>query len=202
MTVTKRAVATSRLVSASRCRLTGAALLLFLGAPGLATAQTTFWTEDFNNGCAQLCLASGYAGANGSWAVVDVSAPGSAANTWFVSCAENGNPAGSCGSACANDASLHIANVDTSPAAFLFCPTGDCGAAYDATDASCVSDQRAVSPLIDATGKTGLSVQFVYLGGGQPCADAADFEWSGDGGANWTALATCLQERQTGFGAV
>ena len=134
-------------------------LALALSTPSLA--QTSFWLENFNNGCLSLCPGDGYAGANGAWTVTDVSAPGASANIWYVSCAENGGPAGTCSSGCGGDATLHVGNVSTSPAAFLFCPDGDCGAAYDATDATVIADKRIASPLIDASGKTGLAVSFI-----------------------------------------
>src|SRR5204863_10047261 len=130
-------------------------------------------------------------GANGAWSVVDVTPPGANANVWYVSCAENGNPAGQCGSSCGTSSSLHVGNVASSPAAFLFCPTGDCGAAYDASDGTCAADKRAISPIIDASGKNGISAQFNFLGEGDPCNASTDLEYSADGGPSWAVLSAC-----------
>lgn len=79
-----------------------------------ANAQTTIWTEDFNNTCASAC--STYSGTNGAWSFVNVGTNSDAANIWYVSesevgfstinaCGQGGpasNHAGSTG------ASLHI----------------------------------------------------------------------------------------------
>ena len=50
---------------------------------GAATAQTTIWSENFNNGCASDCEVSSY----GSWSMQDNvgGTTGSAPNNWFVS---------------------------------------------------------------------------------------------------------------------
>jgi hypothetical protein len=148
-----------------------------------------FWTENFNNGCTSLCDAALYSGPNGAWTITLPSANGASANKFWVSCAENGNPVGSCGSACAGNATLHIGNVSTSPAAFLFCPSGDCGAAYDAgtTSGAVLTDKRAESPTINCTGKTGIIVSFKYMENGQGTTDNATL-WYFDGSV-WAQLA-------------
>src|ERR1051326_557642 len=103
----------------------------------LSLSQTVFWSENFNNGCNSLCMASSYTGPNGTWVITNngaATACGAATipNEWFISCAENGNAVGACGTGCGNNATLHVGNYSTSPSASIFCPTGDCGAAYDA----------------------------------------------------------------------
>lgn len=142
------------------------------------------WTEPFSNGCTQLCLANGYNG----WSVVSTGTNGTSANEYFLSCQENGNAAGACGSGCGADASLHIGNVSTSPAAFLFCPTGDCGAAYDGGVGSgtCLTSKRAQSPAINCTGYSNLVVSFNYMEGGDGLNDNA-LLWYFDG-ATWSLL--------------
>src|SRR5205085_3443682 len=110
----------------------------------ISKAQTTFWTETFTNGCTSNCTT--FSGVNGAWSVSSTGTNGAKANTWFWSCAENGNAPGTCGTGCGNDASMHLGNISSSPAAPLFCPTGDCGAAYDASNAQTVTNKRAESP--------------------------------------------------------
>lgn len=155
-----------------------------------ASSQTVFWTETFSNGCSANCNVSGYSGPNGAWSVTNVSAAGSKANMWFVSCAEDGNAAGDCGSGCSSsDPSLH---VGCQPA-ILFCSSGDCGAAYNATNSNHITNKRAASPLIDCTGQTGITISFNYIGGGQSCTtDYCDLQYSSDGGTSWSNLQTCL----------
>jgi hypothetical protein len=168
---------------------------------GLATGGGggSFWTENFNNGCASLCQASSYAGPNGAWTITDFGPAAQcggpvAANTWYVSCAESGTGAGSCGTTCGSTASLHLGNVSTSPSAGFFCPAGDCGAAYDAggfctlfgSPPSTITDKRAESPVINCTGQTGISISFNYIEFGQGTQDNATL-WYFDGSA-WSQI--------------
>lgn len=148
------------------------------------TPVGTFWTEPFSNGCTQLCLANGYNG----WSVVSTGTNGTSANEFYISCQENGNAAGACGSGCGADPSLHVGNVSTSPAAAFFCPTGDCGAAYDAGVGSgtCATSWRAQSPAVNCTGYGNLVVSFNYMEGGDGTNDNA-LLWYFDG-AVWTLL--------------
>jgi hypothetical protein len=146
-----------------------------------------FWVEAFENGCAQGCLASTYSGPNGAWSIQNAGANSALANQWFISCQENGNPAGACGAGCGNDESLHVANVAGSPSGLL-CPSGDCGAAYDA-GTGVTTDRRAVSPLIDASSYTDLVLDFDLLGAGVAGSDFAQLEVSLDGGSSWQAVA-------------
>ncbi|HTF03962.1 MAG TPA: T9SS type A sorting domain-containing protein [Bacteroidia bacterium] len=149
------------------------------------TAVLPIWTENFNNGCTQLCPASSYPG----WSVTNTGANGTSANDFYISCAENGNAVGGCGTGCGSDATLHLGNVSTSPAAFIFCPTGDCGAAYDAGVGSgtCLTSKRAESPTINCTGYTNVIFSFKYMEGGQNTNDNA-LAWYFDG-AVWTMVA-------------
>jgi hypothetical protein len=171
-----------------------------LAASGPIGAQTVVWTEHFENGCTGGCYASGYTGPNGSWTVGNTGANGACANRWFVSCRENGNAVGACGSGCAGNETLHVANdiSCTSPNGCIFCPTGDCGAAYDASCpsglcsfcCSCNSAQtskRAESPVIDLSGYSGLTLSFKYMEGGQNTKDNATV-WYYDG-STWSQLA-------------
>lgn len=164
------------------------------------TAQEVVWVEDFENGCTQNCQATTYSGPNGIWSTMSTGTNGACANVWFVSCQENGNPVGTCGSGCGTNETLHIGNNAagcTSPNSCLFCPTGDCGAAYDASCppalcgscCSCQSSQtsvRAVSPIINLTGSAAYTLRFKYMEGGSGANDNALLDYY-DGGI-WTTL--------------
>ncbi len=154
---------------------------------GNAIVNPIFWTEAFQNGCASLCLASAYVGPNGAWTITN-GVNGAGANEWFVSGAECGNAAGSCGTACgAVDPSLHIGNVAASTGSCAFCPAGDCGAAYDASStggfacllcaATCnnsvLTSKRIESPTINCTGKSNVTVRFNYIENGSGANDNA-----------------------------
>lgn len=171
-----------------------------LGLLSFATrAQWTVWGEEFENSCVQGCYASAYAGPNGAWTVNYVGTNGICANRWFISCQENGGVAGSCGVGCGNNETLHVGNdiACVSPNGCFFCPTGDCGAAYDAScpPALCVfccscnsaqTSQRAESPVINLTGFTGMTLSFLYMEGGQGAIDNAEV-WYFNGAA-WALL--------------
>ena len=158
------------------------------------------WAEDFENGCVQNCPATTYNGPNGTWSSMNVGANGACANIWFVSCQENGDPVGACGSACGTNETLHIGNNAAgciSPNSCFFCPSGDCGAAYDASCppalcfvcCSCQSSQtsaRAVSPLINLTGSSAYTLRFKYMEGGAGAIDNATLDYYN--GSTWAQL--------------
>jgi gliding motility-associated-like protein len=159
-----------------------------------------FWTETFdgmpcaaNSGCDPSIV---------GWSVTNVGTNGGAANTWYVSCAENGNPANQCGSGCQGgpngDQSLHVGNVSTSTAAFIFCPSGDCGAAYDDSSPAEITSKRAESPVINCTGQTNIICSFVYIETGENQDDDASF-WYFDGTV-WTQLDPIAKTNNTGCG--
>lgn len=160
------------------------------GSSGTTTA--TFWTEDFGTGCNQGALASAYTGTNGAWTVTNTGTNDPDANQWYVSATESGMGAGNCGDGClgtgTNNRTLHIANVSTSPAAFIFCPSGDCGAAYDTGIGfnNVRADKRAESPTINCTGQSNISLTFNYIEGGETTLDDATL-WYFDG-STWTQI--------------
>ncbi len=159
-------------------------------AASLASKAQIFWTETFASPCASLCQLP-FTGVNGTWTWVSTGTNGAAANTWYVSLTEAGKPRGQCGAAgSGTDASLHIGNVSTSPAAFFFCPTGDCGAAYDASSGapSDVANARATSPVINCSGKSTITLSFNYIMGGEPAHDYATVYYYN--GATWSLLAS------------
>jgi gliding motility-associated-like protein len=149
-----------------------------------------FWTEDFTSPCASLCQLP-FTSPNGTWTWVSTGTNGAAANTWFVSLAEGGFGRGVCGApGTGTEASLHVGNVSNSPAAFIFCPTGDCGAACDYSPCcpDVTANARATSPIINCTGKTNITLSFNYLEKGLPGVDFASVWYYN--GAVWAALVT------------
>lgn len=166
-----------------------ASLLVFLLATSFcANSQTVFWTETFNNGCVSGCLASGVNTGNGAWSIDNTGGCNDAlANEWFISCAENGNAVGTCGSGCGANATLHIGAND---GFFL-----DIGASYDAGgfggcgNGGTFTYTRAVSPIISTVGKSGITVTFNYLEFGDGLIDDGWVEYSTNGGGTWSLLA-------------
>ena len=175
-----------------------------LNGSGSASGGGPFWTEDFGIGCNQNQVASSYTGPNGAWNITLTGANGSHANQFFVSATEAGMGAGNCGDGCLGNPgltnrTLHIANVANSSIACFFCPTGDCGAAYDASNPngfmasfcgplgrSPLSDRRAESPVINCSGKSTITLSFNYMEGGSGLNDNATL-WYFDG-AVWAQL--------------
>lgn len=146
----------------------------------------TFWTETFTNGCASNCLATSYTtGPNGAWTVASTGTNDPEGSVWYISCAENGNAAGACGTGCvAADASLHVSSNPIW--------AGDLGAAYE-IGGVCPSfgwcftaNIRAESPTINCTGKTGITLAFNYIEYGDGANDDATL-WYFDGAA-WSLL--------------
>lgn len=167
-----------------------------------AKGQTVFWTENFGTGCNQNQIATAYMGTNGAWTTISTGTNGTSANTWYVSAAENGFAPGTCADGCDDtpgliNRTLHLGNVSTSSAALFFCPTGDCGAMYDASDALSETNSRAVSPSINCSGKTGIELNFSYLHGG----DADDYgQVDYFDGSTWSMLSIPLQTSLCGVG--
>ncbi len=157
-----------------------------------ANAQI-FWTENFGIGCNQGQLVPAYVGPNGSWTVTLPSANGTSANDWFISATEAGMGIGNCGNGCLSNGaltnrSLHIANIANSPASAFFCPSGDCGAAYDAGPASgaMITDKRVESPTINCTGQNTITLSFAYMEGGSLPNDEVTI-WYFDG-VTWSQI--------------
>ncbi|MEI7802642.1 MAG: hypothetical protein WCI97_08365, partial [Bacteroidota bacterium] len=158
--------------------------VLFCISFSFANAQTTFWTETFTNGCTSLCTS--FIGVNGAWTITSTGTNGAKANTWFFSCAENGNAAGQCGSGCSgSDASMHVGSTPNSGLCFLVCPTGDCGAAY-ADCSGTTTNKRSESPIINCSGKSNITISFNYIERGQGANDNATL-WYYDG-TIWSQL--------------
>ena len=157
-------------------------LVLFLTTIPFAVKSQIFYTETFDGvvcgtttGCDQTLV---------GWGQTILGPEGATPDKFYVSCAESGNSAGICGSGCGTDQSLHVGNIAGSPASF-FCPTGDCGASYDAS-AGCETNKRVESPTINCSGFTGITIAFVYMENGEGALDDAAL-WYYDG-TTWTVL--------------
>ena len=135
-----------------------AALLLSMSTA--LSAQSVFYSVNFNNGCTANCLANTYAG----WTVLnnDGGVSGGSPNDWFVSCAEEGIVPPGCGSTCIGDASLHIG---ADPGA-----GGDNGATFNETGITNATFKTAVSPTISTVGYSSntLSFDFIAFGSAAP----------------------------------
>jgi large repetitive protein len=160
---------------------------IFLCCLSFHSKAQTFYTETFDG---TACAAtSGCDPSLVSWTVTSIAtAPGNggAANKFYVSCQENGNAAGVCGTGCGSDQSLHLGNVSTSSAAFIFCPSGDCGAAYDDSSPAEATNKRAESPTINCTGQSNITIAFNYMEGGEALDDDASLVYFD--GATWTSI--------------
>jgi PKD repeat protein len=160
-------------------------LFCFVLCNGNIFAQV-FWTEDFGSGCSQNNLVSSYTGTNGAWTLTATGTNGTKANNWFVSATEAGMTAGSCGDGCLNNSgltnrSLHVGCLPI----ILFCPSGDCGAAYNA-GGNAVTDRRAESPVINCSGRSNITLTFIYMEEGEGTSDNATV-WYYDG-STWAQL--------------
>jgi len=170
-------------------------LLLPLGQ-GLLFSQTLFWTENFGTGCNQGQLATAYTGINGSWTITNTGTNGAGANTFFVSGTEENTGVNNCGANCSSpvpNRTLHVASVSNSYCGCVSCSTGDCGAAYDACNFDLcgsggdpTADKRIESPIINCSGKTTITLSFLYMENGDGTNDDATL-WYFDG-ASWSLL--------------
>lgn len=150
-----------------------ALFILFFGA--YHSQAQVFWTETFGSGCNIGTLANGFTSTNGVW---QIDAPagnnGTDANVWYISAAENGEGVGNCGAGCGTNPTLHIS-------AQIF----DLGAAY-LSSGNATTDTKAISPVIDCSGKCGVDLSFEYIENGDGANDNLII-WYYDG-ALWTIL--------------
>ena len=120
------------------------------------------------------------------WTITQTGFNGITSNKWYVSGTSSGQP-GNCDAMSSTDQTLHIANDSGSTSAWMFCPNGDCGAAYDATDSSEITDVRVESPIINLSGKNNVLLSFHYIKNGENSDDNAEV-WYYDG-SSWSMLA-------------
>ena len=141
----------------------------------------TFWSESFNHNCASKCKPDTYTGPNGVWTVSPaLSTEGSDPNDWFISYAEEGEPAGNCqGEFTKKNSCLHIGT------------SADLGATYKkGTTGS--TERRVMSPTINCSGKSNITLKFDLISNidttNKTPLDYCALEYSGDNGASWTVL--------------
>ena len=160
-----------------------------------SSVQAQFWTEDFGldpGACAnQNQNANGTITANGAWSVANTGVQGAQANLWFISATEAGMGAGNCGDGCLGTPGLTSQTLHVGSIAVGLCPTGDCGAAYNAGGTG-QTNLRAESPTINCTGQTGITLDCELMHFGEAGLDEASL-WYFDG-ATWTALANPLPQ--------
>ncbi len=150
------------------------------------------WYENFSEQpCDSLCTVNGYNGNGGQWKDSLLGTQGNYPNEWYVSCAENGNAVGSCGSGCAGRNTLHVGNIAGSPDASKICPTGDCGAIYDPGQGvghpSTQTRKRALSPVINCTDFKTMTLSFNYMTNGNGGLDKFELYWFD--GTTWDSIA-------------
>ncbi len=152
-----------------------------------------FWVENFESGSSTGMLVTAYVGPNGAW-TQSIGTEGDQPNVWYVSCAENGHTTGVCGTGCAavsttaTGATLHIGG---NPGGIT--GTGDLGASYDAGGfcglVYCTNtDRKAISPVINCTGKYTITMSFYYIEAGETTNDDASVYYSADAGLTWSLL--------------
>lgn len=144
---------------------------------------TNIWYEDFeaiscNSGCDPSFI---------GWPTTNTGVNSASANSWYASCADNGQAAGVCGAGCGSDESLHVGSTTL----------GDIGAAYDASQ---TTNKRVESPTIDCSGATAMTLSFNYIMAGEAGVDFASLMYYD--GVTWSALTTPLPITQCcdGFG--
>lgn len=175
------------------CKPIACFCLILLSAGDTCVAQTVIWQETFDG--------------TGNWGTLNIpaGAEGCNANPFFISCQENGNAPGSCGTGCGTDKTLHTSSV----------AYGDVGAAYDAGGGSAcggllaclfgglcntITDRRSSSATISTVGYTTLSLELDYIENGSGSADNAYSEYSTNNGSTWTTLLDMPKTNNAGCG--
>lgn len=147
----------------------------------------------------QIFYSTGFSAGHG-WTInaynnLNITVEGDSPNPFYVSDNESGKAIGDRGGANCGNPTLHIGSTTI----------GDAGAAYDAGGCTnfgfgpcamcltngfyCVTtDRSAVSPVVNTTGYTGITLQFGYIHTGTALLDNAQVIYSVDGGITWTLL--------------
>ena len=166
--------------------------LLSLSVLSGATFAQNFWTENFGTGCSKGQLVSAYTGTNGAWTLTTTGVNDTYADAWYVSATANGTGLNNCATGCSNsnNRSLHIGNADLT----AFGIPADSGSTY-LTGALCTSfaicnttHKRAMSPIINCTNKTNISLTCLYYENAELNGDFATLFYSPDGGTTWTSV--------------
>lgn len=158
-------------------RIINCGIILFLIFLGINKVQAqVFWTETFGSGCNSGTLADGYSTSNGVWSVdTPTTQNGVDANVWYISAAENGEGLGNCGAGCGNQPTLHIGTSSS-----------DLGATYSIGGADVTTNTKAVSPIIDCSGKCSIRMTFEYIERGDGTNDNLVVLYND--GSTWTIL--------------
>lgn len=156
--------------------------------PGMA--QTVVWQETFD-GTSNWDLANLNQDLGGSCAK---------SNKFYISCNENGNSPGTCGTGCGSNNTLHLGSTTL----------GDIGAAYDAGGwSNCGSgcwlcntttNKRSWSHIINTTGHNDLTLEFDYIETGDGASDNAMVEYSTNNGSAWNLLYDPPKTNNSGCG--
>jgi gliding motility-associated-like protein len=162
-------------------------LLLVLGLITYHTNAQVFWTEDFGTGCSSGQEANNFnPSINGNWTVNQTGFNDANANEWFVSAEEAGMGLGVCGDGCGNNASLSNRTLHIGANLVLF-GLVDLGASYLAGFNS-NTDKRVESPTINCTGRTNITLDFLYLSQGVPGSDFCEVYYINAGTPAFLAL--------------
>ena len=148
-------------------------LFAFLLIGTYSFAQTTIWSDDFENPALWTL--------NQSTGVNDLDA-----NMWFITDAEGGVAAGQCGVATNGNKTLHVGCQGT------WCIGS--GATYNAGDgglgffASTTNKRTVYNSNISTLGNTNLTLSFDWIGIGAAGTDYGSVVYSINGGTTWTTL--------------
>ncbi|MFT6981368.1 MAG: gliding motility-associated-like protein [Crocinitomicaceae bacterium] len=159
-----------------------------------AGGSALFFTEDFglDVACAnQNQTAAGTITTNGPWTQTVLAAEGASSNQWFVSATEAFTGTGNCGDGCLGNAALDNQTLHVGSLGVGLCPTGDCGAAYNA-GGSGETHKRVESPTIDCSGQSAITMSFDYMHFGETGTDQASLAYFN--GTVWTTIATPLPQ--------
>jgi PKD repeat protein len=148
-------------------------LFVFLLTGTCSFAQTTIWSDDFENPALWTL--------NQSTGVNDLDA-----NMWYITDAEGGVAAGQCGVATNGNKTLHIGCQGT------WCIGS--GSTYNAGDgglgffASTTNKRTVYNTNISTIGNTNLTLSFDWIGIGAAGTDYGSVVYSINGGTTWTTL--------------
>ncbi len=162
-------------------------VLLVLGCLSVPlNAQIELWTEDFGTGCDQGQLVSAYSSPNGTWTVTETGLNETASSQWYVSATENNTGEGNCGAGCGENRTLHVSSVTV-----LGIPADQGALYYEGITGFCglfpcgSTNRRVESPPIDCSNATDITLDFLYLEGGNTFDNAT--VWYFDG-SNWSQI--------------
>ena len=150
-----------------------------------------FWTEDFGTGCNTGTPADNTTTTNGTWTVnSSIGFNETYANDWFISAHTNNNGAGNCANDCSggSNQTLHIGNIAV-PGVGLAAEQGSYLTGFFCSSGYCsTTHKRAESPIIDCSGKSNITLDFLYYEGGDAGNVNGDATvWYYDG-ASWSQL--------------